>query len=87
MDILGLRRHRTGTVRRLEVRLPSSVNGLGIEPLAQYPKIRRRIAVLRRFGTEVDYRKYRDPDHAFRLSPGRSAEDRASTLMVLESNE
>jgi hypothetical protein len=43
--------------------------------------------VLRRIGTEVDYRKYGDFGHAFGLGTGRSAEDRASTLMVLETKE
>ena len=34
----------------------------------------RRVAALRKQGTEVDYRKYRDVGHGFGLGTGTSAE-------------
>jgi hypothetical protein len=70
MDVLGSRRHRTGTVGRLEVRLPRPGDGLGTEPLAQYPRIHGRIVALRKAGTEVAYWKYKDLGHGFRLGTG-----------------
>jgi hypothetical protein len=57
-------------VGRHEVRLPRPGDGLGTDPLAQYPKTHRRIAALRKASTELDYRKYKD----FGLGSGTSAE-------------
>jgi hypothetical protein len=74
MDVLGSKWRGTGPVGRLEVRLPRPGDGLGTDPFAQYPKIRRRIAALRKASTELDYRKYKDLDHCFGLGTGTSAE-------------
>ena len=43
----------------------------GIAPPAA---MERRVAALRKQGTEVDYRKYRDVGHGFGLGVGTSAE-------------
>jgi predicted esterase len=43
----------------------------GIAPAAT---VERRVAALRRLGTEVDYRKYTGIGHGFGLSTGTAAE-------------
>jgi hypothetical protein len=67
MDVLGLKWHKTGTVGRLKVHLPRTGDSLGTEALAQSPEIRRRMTALRKVGTEVDHRKYKDIGHSFGL--------------------
>jgi hypothetical protein len=67
MDVLGSKRHWTGTVGQPEVRFSRPSNDLGTEPLAQPPKIRRRVAALCKAGTELGHRKSKDLSHGFGL--------------------